>query len=283
MAALRAERASPAVESVRDCRSLESGSFLSLPTFRLLFCPSLEALVLSEQNLPTFLVQLVAMAGNKGRGRAAYTFNIEAVGFNRGEKLPDVVLKPPPLFPDTDYKPVPLKTGEGEDYMLALKQELRETVKRMPYFIETPEEKEDIERYSKRYMKVYKEEWIPDWRRLPREMMPKKKYKKAGSKSKKVDNTSKDTSLTNTADVLKKIEELEKRGDGEKSDEENEEKEGSKEKNKEGDEDEEDDAVEQEEYDEEEHEEENDYINSYFDNGEDFGADSDDNMDEATY
>lgn len=39
------------------------------------------------------------MAGNKGRGRAAYTFNIEAVGFSRGEKLPDVVLKPPPLFP----------------------------------------------------------------------------------------------------------------------------------------------------------------------------------------
>lgn len=28
---------------------------------------------------------------------------------------------------------------------------------------------------------------------------------------------------------------------------------------------------------------ENDYINSYFDNGDDFGADSDDNMDEATY
>jgi DNA-directed RNA polymerase III subunit RPC7 len=26
--------------------------------------------------------------------------------------------------------------------MLALKQELRETVKRMPYFIETPEEKQ---------------------------------------------------------------------------------------------------------------------------------------------
>lgn len=119
------------------------------------------------------------MAGNKGRGRAAYTFNIEAVGFSRGEKLPDVVLKPPPLFPDTDYKPVPLKTGEDEDYMLALKQELRDTVKRLPYFIEPPEEKQDdIERYSKRYMKVYKEEWVPDWRRLPREMMPRKKCKK---------------------------------------------------------------------------------------------------------
>ncbi|KAM8777874.1 DNA-directed RNA polymerase III subunit RPC7 isoform 1-T3 [Rhynchonycteris naso] len=223
------------------------------------------------------------MAGNKGRGRAAYTFNIEAVGLNRGEKLPDVVLKPPPLFPDTDYKPVPLKTGEGEEYMLALKQELRETVKRMPYFIETSEEKQDIERYSKRYMKVYKEEWIPDWRRLPREMRPRKKNKKAGPKSKMVNDNSKNTSLPNTVDLLKKIEELEKKGDGEKSDEENEEREGSKEKSKEGDEEEEDDAAEQEEYDEEEQEEENDYINSYFEDGDDFGADSDDNMDEATY
>ncbi|XP_004470685.1 DNA-directed RNA polymerase III subunit RPC7 isoform X2 [Dasypus novemcinctus] len=225
------------------------------------------------------------MAGNKGRGRAAYTFNIEAVGFTRGEKLPDVVLKPPPLFPDTDYKPVPLKTGEGEDYMLALKQELRETVKRMPFFIETPEEKQDIERYSKRYMKVFKEEWVPDWRRLPREMMPRKKCKKDPKSKKEKYAGGKVTSVTNTADVLKKIEELEKRGDGEKSDEENEEKEGSKEKNKDGDDDGDDDEdpAEQEEYDEEEQEEENDYINSYFDNGDDFGAESDDNMDEATY
>lgn len=46
------------------------------------------------------------------------------------------------LKQDTDYKPVPVKTGEGEEYMLALKQELRETMKRMPYFIETPEEKQ---------------------------------------------------------------------------------------------------------------------------------------------
>lgn len=223
------------------------------------------------------------MAGSKGRGRAAYTFNIEAVGFSRGEKLPDVVLKPPPLFPDTDYKPVPLKTGEDEDYMLALKQELRETVKRLPYFIETPEEKQDdIERYSKRYMKVYKEEWEPDWRRLPREMMPRKKCKKADPKSKAAKATSKGTTLMNSTDVLKKIEELERRGEGERSDEENDEKEGSKEKEKDEEEDGEEDA-EQEEYDEEEQEEENDYINSYFDNGDDFVVDSDDNMDEATY
>lgn len=49
---------------------------------------------------------------------------------------------------------------------------------------------------------------------------------------------------------------MEKRGDGEKSDEENEEKEGSKEKNQEGDNDDDDDeAAEEEEYDEEEQEE----------------------------
>ncbi|KAL4838710.1 hypothetical protein H8958_009520 [Nasalis larvatus] len=51
-----------------------------------------------------------------------------------------------------DYKSVALKT-EDEEYILALKQELRETMKIMPYFIETPEEGQDIERYSKRYMK----------------------------------------------------------------------------------------------------------------------------------
>lgn len=223
------------------------------------------------------------MAGNKGRGRAAFTFNIEAVGFSRGDKLPDVVLKPPPLFPDTDFKAVPLRTGEDEEYMLALKQELRETVKRMPYFIEAPEEKQDdIERYSKRYMKVYKEEWIPDWRRLPREMRPRKRGKKVDPKSKMAKAADRGPSLINSADVLKKIEELEKRGDGERSDEENEDKEGSKEKDEDGD-DEDSDNSEEEEYDEEEQEEENDYINSYFDNGDDFYADSDDNMDEATY
>ncbi|XP_075397385.1 DNA-directed RNA polymerase III subunit RPC7 isoform X1 [Tenrec ecaudatus] len=224
------------------------------------------------------------MAGSRGRGRAAYTFNIEAVGFSRGEKLPEVVLKPPPVFPDTDYKPVPLRTGEGEEYMLALKQELRQTMKTMPYFIEPPEGKQDIERYSKNHMKIYKEEWVPDWRRLPREVMPRKKCKRAVPKSKKAEDASKASSVTNSVDVLKKIEELEKRGDGEKSDEETEEKEGGKAKNQEGDDEEEEDAAaEQEEYDEEEQEEENDYINSYFDNGDDFGADSDDNMDEATY
>ncbi|XP_027527055.1 DNA-directed RNA polymerase III subunit RPC7 isoform X2 [Neopelma chrysocephalum] len=194
------------------------------------------------------------MAGSgRGRGRASFTFNIEAIGFGNGAALPDVICKPLPPFPSTDNKPVPLKTGEDEDYMLALKQDLRGTMKRMPYFLTVEEEHQD-------------------WRRLPREMKPKKTSKK-GAKPKKAKNFE----LKSNLDVIKKIEELEKKDDEEEKSED----EKDKTKDKEGEDEEE--AEEPEEYDEEEHEEENDYISSYFDDGDDFGAGSDDNMDEATY
>ncbi|XP_071587415.1 DNA-directed RNA polymerase III subunit RPC7 isoform X2 [Heliangelus exortis] len=132
-----------------------------------------------------------------------------------------------------------------------------------------------IERYSKKYQDSEKEHstWTPDWRRLPREMKPKKKTKKAGAKPKKAKILEPKSNL----DVLKKIEELEKKDDEEEKSED----EKDKMKDKEGEDDEE--AEEPEEYDEEEHEEENDYISSYFEDGDDFGAGSDDNMDEATY
>ncbi|NXN47341.1 RPC7 polymerase, partial [Rhinoptilus africanus] len=216
------------------------------------------------------------MAGSgRGRGRAVFTFNIEAIGFAKGAALPDVVCQPPPPFPSTDNKPVPLKTGEDEDYMLALKQDLRGTMKKMPYFLAVEEDREAIERYSQKYQDTEKEHaaWTPDWRRLPREMKPKKKTKKAGAKPKKAKSSEPKSNL----DVLKKIEELEKKdNEEEKSEDEKDET-----KDKEGEDDEE--AEEPEEYDEEEHEEENDYISSYFEDGDDFDAGSDDNMDEATY
>ncbi|XP_065606204.1 DNA-directed RNA polymerase III subunit RPC7 isoform X2 [Cyrtonyx montezumae] len=214
------------------------------------------------------------MAGSgRGRGRASFTFNIEAIGFSKGAVLPDVVCKPPPLFPSSDSKPVPLKTGEDEDYMLALKQEFRRAMNKMPYFLAVEEDHKAIERYSKKYMDGETEHaaWTPDWRRLPREMKPRKKMIK-GAKTKKAKNSEPKSNL----DVLKKIEELENKDDEEKSDDEKE-----RTKGKEGEDDEE--AEEPEEYDEEEHEEENDYISSYFEDGDDFGAGSDDNMDEATY
>ncbi|NWX24632.1 RPC7 polymerase, partial [Aegotheles bennettii] len=216
------------------------------------------------------------MAGSgRGRGRAAFTFSIEAIGFGKGAALPDVACKPPPPFPSTDNKPVPLKTGEDEDYMLALKQDLRGTMKKMPYFLAVEEDREGLfENYCCKSSFIWiKAIFCTDWRRLPREMKPKKKTKKAGTKPKKAKNSEPKSNL----DVLKKIEELEKKDDEEEKSED----EKDKTKDKEGEDDEE--AEEPEEYDEEEHEEENDYISSYFEDGDDFGAGSDDNMDEATY
>ncbi|OWK61602.1 DNA-directed RNA polymerase III subunit RPC7, partial [Lonchura striata] len=76
------------------------------------------------------------MAGSgSGRGHASFAFNIEVVGFGKGAALPDVICKPPPPFPSTDNKPVPLKRREDKDYMFALKQDLRETTKKMLYLL----------------------------------------------------------------------------------------------------------------------------------------------------
>ncbi|KAJ8380593.1 hypothetical protein SKAU_G00013710 [Synaphobranchus kaupii] len=214
------------------------------------------------------------MAGRgRGRGVAAFTFNIDALGITRGS-MPDTMHGPRALFPDVEFKPVPLKTGEGEDYMLALKQEMRGTMRRLPYNIPFPEKKADVERYKEKYTRgnkrVLADAWTPDWTRLPKELMPQKKKvkKKPEVKKKPKKETSKEKE-----ELLTKLDELEKKDGAPDEEEEAKKEEG------EGDEEE----VEGEEYDEEEVEEENDYISSYFDNGEDFGAVSDDNIDEATY
>ncbi|XP_053466176.1 DNA-directed RNA polymerase III subunit RPC7 [Ictalurus furcatus] len=211
------------------------------------------------------------MAG-KGRGVAAFTFNIEALGIARGS-MPETQRGPQPLFPQMEFKPVPVKAGEDEDYMLALKQEIRGRMKGLPFNIKPCSGKSDVERYKEKYVrecqKIEDEEWTPDWNRLPKELMPqKKKIRKKADPKKPRKVSSKDQEA-----LLSKLDELEKKGD--KSDDENE-KEGKK-----ADPDEEE--VEGEEYDEEELEEENDYIDNYFEDGDDYGAGSDDNMDEATY
>lgn len=46
-----------------------------------------------------------------------------------------IVRKKSHVLQNTDFKPVPLKVGEDEDYMLALKQEMRGTMQRLPHNI----------------------------------------------------------------------------------------------------------------------------------------------------
>ncbi|KAI5613165.1 DNA-directed RNA polymerase III subunit RPC7 isoform X1, partial [Silurus asotus] len=213
-----------------------------------------------------------SMAG-KGRGVAAFTFNLEALGITRGS-MPETQRGPQPLFPQMEFKPVPLKGGEDEDYMLALKQEIRGRMKGLPFNIKPCAGRSDVERYKEKYVKecqkIEDEEWTPDWNRLPNELMPQKK------KIRKKTDPKKPSKCSNKEQeaLLSKLDELEKKGD--KSDDEKE-----KEVKKAEAEDEEEE-VEGEEYDEE-LEEENDYIENHFEDGDDYGAGSDDNMDEATY
>ncbi|KAK5603576.1 hypothetical protein CRENBAI_004517 [Crenichthys baileyi] len=213
------------------------------------------------------------MAG-KGRGVAAFSFNIEALGIGRGS-MPEARVGPSPLYPNTDFKPVPLKVGEDEDYMLALKQEMRGTMQRLPHNIKVQSNRAEVEKYTERYLKqsqMEDEGWTPDWNLFPKELKPRtKKPRTKGTKNKKTVKVSSKEAV----DVLSKLDVLAKNDDGnaEKSDDEGEKKTGN-----------EDEEIEEEEYEEEDLEEDNDYIESYFDNGEDFAADSDENMDgEATY
>ncbi|XP_060760500.1 RNA polymerase III subunit GL a [Neoarius graeffei] len=211
----------------------------------------------------------------RGRGRSLFTFNVDSLGFGRGEALPSSAQAPSPLYPPMQFRPVPLQTGEEVEYMLALKQELRASSKNLPFHIQPSAPKKDVARYSDKYQTAEPKhsEWTPDWSRLPKELCIKvqksrKTKTKPAMKSK--------TKAAATKELLQKLENLEKKEEENQSEGEDEEK-----KKKTGEEEEEPDDA--EEYEEEEFEEETDYIMSYFDNGEGFGGDSDDNMDEATY
>ncbi|CAL8346879.1 unnamed protein product [Lota lota] len=211
--------------------------------------------------------------GGRGRGVAAFTFNVEALGLSRG-CMPEATVGPKPLFPNTEAKPVPLRDDEGEAYMLALKQELRGTMQRFPHNIKPLAAKADVERYKERYNKqnqLHDEDWTPDWNLYPKELRPQVKrtrVKPAGIK-KPVK-----PSAEATKDVLNKLEELEKK-DGAEEEKSDDEKPKTK-KTAEGEEEELEEELEEEEL-----EEENDYIDSYFDNGEEDKDDDDDG--EATY
>uniref|UniRef100_A0A8C4NHH7 DNA-directed RNA polymerase III subunit n=1 Tax=Eptatretus burgeri TaxID=7764 RepID=A0A8C4NHH7_EPTBU len=85
------------------------------------------------------------MAGmGRGRGRGQMTFNIEAIGFGKGDALPPTALQPPPLFPPRENLPLPLQTGEETDYQVALKQEFRLAMKSLPYFLKIETKKKGV-------------------------------------------------------------------------------------------------------------------------------------------
>uniref|UniRef100_UPI00358E2B33 DNA-directed RNA polymerase III subunit RPC7-like isoform X1 n=1 Tax=Myxine glutinosa TaxID=7769 RepID=UPI00358E2B33 len=186
------------------------------------------------------------MAGmGRGRGRGQMTFNIEAIGFGKGEALPPTALQPPPLFPLRQNLPLPLQTGEETDYQVALKQEFRLAMKCLPYFLKIEMKKKDIVRYSDKYHSKgagdLASEWVPDWRRLPKELNISQKSRKAKKvKLKGVDDKMvKKVKSVDKTEILKTLESLEKmEGEGEQNEEisgkKGEEQEDEEEEDKEG-------------------------------------------------
>ncbi|XP_002730860.1 DNA-directed RNA polymerase III subunit RPC7-like [Saccoglossus kowalevskii] len=212
------------------------------------------------------------MAGRgRGRGRGALAVAAEALGIGRGD-LPPPTLQPPPLFPPLQFKPVPLLSGEDHDYMLALKQEYRGTMKDSPHYIKADSKKKDIERYSDKYQMNRNSDSIigfqPDWERLPQEL--KIRVRRLHKSRAAVNPTlpiSRKTKALSHEEIEKKLQNLEHKEESQTVEENEEEKEGEEE--------------EEEYYDEIDEEEGTDYNATYFDNGEDFGLDEDDALDDG--
>lgn len=239
--------------------------------------------------------------GGRGRGRggggarAAMSFNVEELGFRRGDALPVSQLAPPPLFPTLAQRPPPLDVTDELDYLQALKEEFRTTMRNSPHFLRADEVKNSVERYSDRFKKSTDEGaqdeeeerhlWFMPDSFFPDELndAPKKKKKKTETGKRKLKG--------NVGDIASKLDELEKK-EGEGEDEEDEEeaaaaakkKKQAKKENADGAEGEEDEEEEEEGDDGDEEEEEmggNDYEQNYFDNGEDDANSSEDNLDEG--
>ncbi|KAL9986078.1 hypothetical protein ACROYT_G000152 [Oculina patagonica] len=211
------------------------------------------------------------MAGRgRGRGRGrGLSFDVGMIGFGRGEALPAAIQQPPPLYPPLDAKPLPLRQTEADEYMLALKQELRGCMRELPYFVKAKVKTKDVERFSDRYREKQTEglEWQPDWKLFPNELKIKVK-KRLTPNSARPRIPKRAERNTQATDALKQLDEMVKK-----------EVEEEKAEDKQEEEIEEEDEEELE-YDEEEQEEENDYLVSHFDDDED-GFMDDDDMDEG--
>ncbi|XP_028837159.1 DNA-directed RNA polymerase III subunit RPC7-like [Denticeps clupeoides] len=175
------------------------------------------------------------------------------------------------LFPPMEHKPVPLLTGKEAEYMLALKQEFRGAMKRLPFYIKSAASKKDVERYSDKYQRIEASKnvlkWSPDWRRLPEELCSRVKRPLKEKMTARPKHTF--PACKEDEEIMRKLEMREREEEGIASDEEEEEKKTEED--------------EEEEYDEEESEEETGYIMSHLENEDDFGEESDYDVDEAIF
>ncbi|XP_037087878.1 DNA-directed RNA polymerase III subunit RPC7-like [Pollicipes pollicipes] len=203
--------------------------------------------------------------GGRGRGRgrgASMSFNVEQLGFGRGEALPQAALAPPPIFPPLNTKPLPLVADVQHDYMLVIKKELSMFWRDSPFYITPPAVRGCIERYSDRYQE--QAAGGPQTDRTHRHLADTRRDKPG------VAPTAAKTARGGK-DVTEKLDQLEKREKLGDPEEQKEDKEGAV------------DSGEEEvgETEDVELDEGTDYINDFFDNGEDYLEAEDDALEEG--
>ena len=246
----------------------------------------------------------------RGRGRGKTFGGLEVLTILPGEPAPPPILQPPPLFPVLDQKPLELRNDEIDNYMLSVKQDLRQFMRQGPFHLKVGSIKREIRRYSDKYQAVKLDndlEWTPDWSFFPgelkirtgkrkrREVNPKHKPVIPASKrakrntlepSKRKQDTDSEDALSelleDEADAAptrkKKLSTEDDEASLSKKFEQLEKTEETEAENESG-----EDAWtgDEEYYDEEGQEEGTDYNMSYFDNGEQYGGDEDDALEEG--
>ena len=193
----------------------------------------------------------------------------DILGIKKGE-MPSVnVCVPPPLYPLLEFKPLPLKTGDEEDYMLVVKKQLLLKARDSPFYIKPDVEKQDIERYTDKFQqKSNKNEELPiDWSQMPAILRPQKKGVKRKVKSFTPNVKVSRIDVDQTLDAIERSDDVDDEGGG-----------GEGGEGEEGGE-----VVEDEQEADEEMDEGTDYANNYFDNGEGYLEDDDDDDDGPTY
>lgn len=92
-----------------------------------------------------------------------------------GEPAPPPILQPPPLYPALDRRPLQLRCSESEDYLVTIKQDLKQHALASPFFlVEEGSKLATIARYSDKYRKNGENKgaigWAIDWSYFPKEL-----------------------------------------------------------------------------------------------------------------
>jgi len=216
----------------------------------------------------------------RGRGGAAMSLNMELLGISRADDIPGH-LKPPPLYPPLENRPIPLNDDIEDKYLMTVYKELNIRMKSSPFHLVTTNVvKKGIECfYDRKYNNLSNldKELPVQWNRMPAELKISRttaKKRKAATINIKKAKQKKDIDPNH---ILSRLENMEKT-ESDAEDDETENKANDEDNNEENKEEVEDEEVEDEELDEG-----TDYANQYFDNGESY-LDEDDNLDdEAVY